>query len=82
MRGVREAQVPGASSTTSAGRASGTSSGPACPRSMAMKLTGHKTESVYRRYAILSDADFREAAQRVRSARPGAFRGTLGVRAR
>lgn len=27
------------------------------PRSVAMKLTGHKTESVYRRYAIASDAD-------------------------
>jgi integrase len=31
------------------------------PRSVAMKLTGHKTETVYRRYAIVSDADLREA---------------------
>jgi hypothetical protein len=27
------------------------------PRSMAMKITGHKTESVYRQYPIVSDAD-------------------------
>lgn len=32
------------------------------PRSVATKLTGHKTESVYRRYAIVSDADLRAAA--------------------
>jgi integrase len=27
------------------------------PRSVGMKLTGHKTESVYRRYAIVSERD-------------------------
>jgi integrase len=35
------------------------------PRSVATKLTGHKTEAVYRRYAIVSDADLREAALRL-----------------
>ena len=30
------------------------------PRSVAMKLTGHKTEAVYRRYAIVSESDLRE----------------------
>ena len=30
-----------------------------------MKITGHKTESVYRRYAIVSDADLFEAMQRL-----------------
>jgi hypothetical protein len=35
------------------------------PRSVAMKLTGHKTESVYRRYAIVSDADLREATRKL-----------------
>ncbi len=32
------------------------------PRSVAMKLTGHKTEAIYRRYAIVSESDLREAA--------------------
>ncbi len=32
------------------------------PRSVAMKLTGHKTEAIYRRYAIVSEQDLREAA--------------------
>jgi integrase len=43
------------------------------PRSVAMKITGHKTESVYRRYAIVSDADLREATARL----TGTFVGTL-----
>ena len=31
-------------------------------RRVAIKLTGHKTENVYRRYAIVSDRELREAA--------------------
>jgi integrase len=42
------------------------------PRSVATKLTGHKTESVYRRYAIVSDADLQEAARKL----SGTFSGT------
>jgi integrase len=36
-------------------------------RSVAMKLTGHKTESVYRRYAIVSKSDLDEATRRLDS---------------
>ena len=34
-------------------------------RSVAMKLTGHKTEAIYRRYAIVSEQDLREAAHKL-----------------
>lgn len=35
------------------------------PRSVAMKLSGHKTEGVYRRYAIVSLGDLAEAVERL-----------------
>ncbi|MEO5617624.1 MAG: hypothetical protein ABIS67_07615, partial [Candidatus Eisenbacteria bacterium] len=35
------------------------------PRSWAMKLTGHKTESVYRRYAIVAEQDLRDGVERL-----------------
>ncbi len=34
-------------------------------RSVAMKLTGHKTESIYRRYAIVSEADLAEGVEKL-----------------
>jgi len=35
------------------------------PRSVAVKLTGHKTEAVYRRYAIVAEADLREGVEKL-----------------
>lgn len=35
------------------------------PRSVAMRLTGHKTESVYRRYAIVAQADLRDGVAKL-----------------
>ena len=46
------------------------------PRSVAMKLTGHRTESVYRRCAIVADADLREATARLVGAFPGTSAST------
>ena len=35
------------------------------PRSVAMKLTGHKTEAAYRRYAIVCEADLTEGLKKL-----------------
>ncbi len=35
------------------------------PRSVAMKITGHKTEAVYRRYAIVSEADLADGLKKL-----------------
>jgi integrase len=40
-------------------------------RSVAMKLSGHKTESIYRRYAIVSEADLAEGVRKVAVMRAG-----------
>jgi integrase len=37
-------------------------------RSVAMKLTGHKTEAVYCRYAIVAESDLREAGTKLAAA--------------
>ena len=46
-------------------------------RSVAMQLTGHKTEAVYRRYAITSEADLREGVERLNG--KASSRNRLGV---
>jgi integrase len=46
--------------------------GAGVPRSVAMKLTGHKTESIYRRYAIVAESDLREAGVKLSTMLGGA----------
>ena len=43
----------------------------------AMKITGHRTEAVYRRYAIVSDADLQEAARKLTGTIPGTNAGPM-----
>ena len=42
------------------------------PRKVAMAMVGHKTESVYRRYDIVTDGDLHEAAERLNRVRRSA----------
>jgi integrase len=41
------------------------------PRSQAMKITGHKTESIYRRYAIVRPDDIAEGTAKLSAYRQG-----------
>jgi integrase len=44
-------------------------------RSVAMKMVGHRTESIYRRYAIVSEGDLREAAKKLAAIDQGPWNG-------
>jgi hypothetical protein len=46
------------------------------PRSVAMKIVEHKTEAVYRRYAIASESDLHDAARKLAALPAGTFSGT------
>jgi integrase len=48
-------------------------------RSVAMKMVGHKTESIYRRYAIVSEGDLREAAKTLAAIDQGLRNGDRGT---
>jgi len=48
------------------------------PRSVAMKLTGHKTEALYRRYAIVSSGDLVDAARKLQAV-TGTITGTIAL---
>ena len=48
---------------------------------MAMKITGHRTAAVYRRYTIVSGADLREASERLTGTIPGRVTGRGDLRA-
>ena len=47
------------------------------PRSVATKITGHRSESVYRRYAIVSESDLQEAMQKVAISAQAPVTGTM-----
>jgi integrase len=51
-------------------------------RSVAMKLTGHKTEAVYRRYAIVSEGDLSEGVAKLGQLAVGTISGTIGRKGR
>ena len=45
-----------------------------------MKITGHRTEGVYRRYAIVSDADLQEATRKLTGTISGTQTGGEALR--
>ncbi len=52
------------------------------PRSAAMKMTGHKTESVYRRHAIVDETMLTEGEVKLQTVRPAHNQNRLRPRLR
>ena len=48
-------------------------------RSVALKLTGNKTETVYRRYAILSESDLAEGVKKLAALHASTIAGSRTV---
>jgi len=46
-------------------------------RSVAMKMVGHKTEAIYRRYAIVDEVMLREGAEKLARAEEGKVLGKV-----
>lgn len=49
------------------------------PRSTAMKLSGHKTEAIYKRYAIVSKSDLREGTKKIAAKMKGRRRNEMKI---
>jgi integrase len=48
------------------------------PRSVAMKVSGHRTESIYRRYAIVAERDIADGLRKVAAFQRRSTRGQVG----
>jgi hypothetical protein len=47
------------------------------PRAVAMKLVGHKTEAVYRRYSIVAERDLAEGVEKLAALEKGHSSGIV-----
>jgi integrase len=76
--GVRVGRVPGSAHARFPRTAVRNLERAGVSRSVATAITGHKTEAVYRRYAIVSSGDLADAARKLQ-AMTGTITGTIGL---